>query len=134
MAKINKDTIPTIDELRMHLEYCGGKLTPQDFRLLTNFLEKNSDDIKVLIENLTGIRIVHFYESIQEMETDPNPINIYTGKPIQPGEIVMIRNTEDSEDPDNGNLYVYTEDSWEYLTKFGDIEPEQEEFNDDYFN
>ena len=66
--------------------------------------------------------ISKIYASVAAMEADTAPVSDLTGKPLRPGQIVVIA----SSDSDNGSVYRYngTESpSWSLVGSIGNLEP-----------
>lgn len=66
--------------------------------------------------------ISKIYASVDAMEADTNPVSDISGKPLRPGQIVVIA----SEDEDNGSVYRYNgtdSPSWSLVGKIGNLEP-----------
>ena len=66
--------------------------------------------------------ISKIYASVDAMEADTNPVSDISGKPLRPGQIVVIA----SEDEDNGSVYRYNgtdSPSWSLVGNIGNLEP-----------
>ena len=66
--------------------------------------------------------ISKIYASVAAMEADTAPVSDLTGKPLRPGQIVVIA----SSDSDNGSVYRYNatdSPSWSLVGNIGNLEP-----------
>lgn len=66
--------------------------------------------------------ISKIYASVDAMEADTDPVSDISGKPLRPGQIVVIA----SEDEDNGSVYRYNgtdSPSWSLVGNIGNLEP-----------
>lgn len=66
--------------------------------------------------------ISKIYASVDAMEADTAPVSDISGKPLRPGQIVVIA----SEDEDNGSVYRYNgtdSPSWSLVGNIGNLEP-----------
>lgn len=66
--------------------------------------------------------ISKIYASVAAMEADTEPVSDLTGKPLRPGQIVVIA----SSDSDNGSVYRYNgaeSPSWTLVGSIGNLEP-----------
>ena len=66
--------------------------------------------------------ISKIYASVDAMEADTAPVSDISGKPLRPGQIVVIA----SQDEDNGSVYRYNgtdSPSWSLVGNIGNLEP-----------
>lgn len=95
----------------------GSISADETFSLLMELAEKT----KAVDINAGSLTVRRLYTSVAAMNSDKNPVDQETGKPLKFGQLVCVCNSNDLTQADNGKIYRYNKLGWEFLRQVGDM-------------